>query len=315
MLRLIVRRLLLMIPTLLAVSVLVFGLSEILPGDVGRTILGPYATPEQVKLLDHQLGADRPLVQRYVTWLEHFVTGNWGTSQVLQEDVFSLVMGRLGNSLLLAAIALIIIVPTSIILGVVAGVRQDGIVDRTITVVTLSLTVIPEFVSGAILLVLLAVAVHVFPVTAAAPPGASFGTRIYYLILPSIPLMFIELGYIARMARAGTVEALAMPYVRTAILKGLPKSRVILRHVLRNAMVPTVTVIGAQVGWLVGGLVVVETLFSYPGLGSLMVQAAIGHDVLVLEASVMVFAFLYMLSNLTADVAVAALSPRARGGG
>jgi peptide/nickel transport system permease protein len=198
------------------------------------------------------------------------------------------------------------------VLGVVAGLRQDGLLDRAITTITLSLTVIPEFVSGVILLVLFAVAVHWFPVTAAAPPGANLGTRLYYLILPSIPLMFIEMGYIARMARIGVVENLAMPYVRTAVLKGLPKRRVVFHHILRNAMVPTVTVIGSQIGWLVGGLVVVETLFNYPGIGNLMLTSANAHDVLVLEASVLCVAAIYMFSNLTADVIVALLSPRIR---
>jgi peptide/nickel transport system permease protein len=312
MTRLIVRRLLLIIPTLFLVSILIFALSEVLPGDVGRTILGPYATPAQVKALDHQLGADKPMVQRYFSWIGRFVTGNWGQSQVLQQSVRPLVIGHLLNSLLLAALALVIIVPTSLVLGVVAGLRQDGLLDRFITTVTLSLTVIPEFVSGVILLVLFAVAVHWFPVTAAAPPGANLGTRLYYLILPSIPLMFIEMGYIARMARIGVVENLAMPYVRTAVLKGLPQRRVVFHHVLRNAMVPTVTVIGSQIGWLVGGLVVVETLFNYPGIGNLMLTSANAHDVLVLEASVLCVAAIYMFSNLTADVIVALLSPRVR---
>lgn len=314
MARLIVRRLMFMVPALLLVSVLIFALGEVLPGNVGRTILGPYATPAQVQLLDHSLGADRPIVERYVSWLGGFVTGHWGTSQVLLAKVFPLVMGRLGNSLLLAGLALVIIVPASIALGVVAGLRQDGLLDRTVTTATLSLTVIPEFVSGAILLVLFAVALHWFPVTASAPQGSNIGVRFYYLILPAIPLMFIELGYIARMARTGTVEALNMPYIRTAVLKGLSMRRVVFRHVLRNAMVPTVTVIGTQVGWFVGGLLVIETLFNYQGLGSLMVTSATGHDVLVLQASVMVFAVIYMLANLTADIIVALLDPRLRRG-
>jgi peptide/nickel transport system permease protein len=304
-----------MVPALLMVSVLIFVLSEVVPGDVGRTILGPYATPQQVRILDHQLGADKPIVERYASWMGRFVTGKWGTSQVLEVKVLPLVLTRLGRSLLLAGVAFVIVVPLSIALGVLAGVRENGMLDRVITISTLSLTVIPEFVSGAILLVLLAVAIHLFPVTATPPPGANVITRFYYLLLPAIPLMFILLGYIGRMARAGTVDTLAKPYIRSAVLEGLPRRHVIMRHVLPNAMVPTVTVIGAQVGWLVGGLVVVETLFSYPGLGSLMVQAAIGHDVLVLEASVLVFAFLYMLANLAADVVVAALSPSVRRGG
>jgi peptide/nickel transport system permease protein len=301
-----------MVPTLLLVSVLVFALSEVLPGDVGRTILGPYATPAQVTALDHKLGADKPIVERYGVWLGHFVTGRWGVSQVNQQPVRAEVMTALGNSLLLAALALVIIVPLSIFLGVFAGLRKDGLIDRAITISTLSLTVIPEFVSGVILLVIFAVTLKWLPVTGLAPTGSGLPTKLYYLILPAIPLMFIELGYIARMARVGTVEVLERPYIRTAVLKGLPNRRVVFGHVLRNAMVPTVTVIGGQIGWLIGGLVVVETLFTYPGLGYTLVLSAQQHDVLVLEAGVLVVAVLYMLANLTADVIIAVLDPRLR---
>jgi len=313
--RLVVRRLLLMVPTLLVVSVLIFLMAEIVPGDVGRSILGPYASPEQVAALNHKLGADRPLVERYVRWLGGFVTGDWGESPILQAPVTRVTFESLVNSLLLAAIALVVIVPTSIVLGVLAALRRDSLLDRFISVTSLSLTVIPEFVSGVILLVLFAVVLPWFPVTASAPPGADLLTRIYHLILPAVPLMFVEMGYIARMARAGTLEVLDMPYVRTAVLKGLPQRRVVTRHVLRNGLLSTVTVVGAQVGWLVGGLVVVEKLFNYPGIGRLMAQAATLHDVKVLEATVLVVAAIYMLSNLTADVVVAALSPRVRLGG
>ncbi len=211
-------------------------------------------------------------------------------------------MKALGNSLLLAGFALVIIVPTSILVGVYAGLHRDSVLDRAITISTLSMTVIPEFVSGVVLLVVFAVALKWLPVTAIPPQGAPFIHRFYYLILPAIPLMFLELGYIARMARAGTVQVLSMPYIRTAFLKGLPRRRVIVRHLLRNALVPTVTVIGSQVGWLIGGLVVVETLFVYPGIGSIMVQSAQSHDVPTLEAAVLVVAVLYMFSNLLADV-------------
>jgi peptide/nickel transport system permease protein len=315
MLRLIGRRLLLMIPTLILASMLIFALAEVLPGDVGRSILGPYATQEQVDIKNRELGADRPLYQRYITWASHFVVGKWGKSALTGQSVFPTVMKALGNSLLLAAFALIIIVPTSIALGVFAGLRRDSILDRSITVSTLSMTVIPEFVSGVVLLYIFAVWLKWLPVTALPPEGAPFYERLYYLILPAIPLMFLELGYIARMARVGTVQVLGMPYIRTAVLKGLPRRRVIFGHVLRNAMVPTVTVIGSQVGWLIGGLVVIETLFVYPGIGKLMVDSAQTHDVPMLEASVLMVAVLYMISNLVADIIVALLNPRIRMGG
>ena len=315
MLRLIGRRLLLMVPTLILASILIFALAEVLPGDVGRSILGPYATQEQVALLNHKLGADKPLYQRYAVWAGNFVTGDWGESPVLKVPVRPTVMKALGNSMVLAGFALLLIVPISIVLGVFSGLRRDSALDRAITVSTLSMTVIPEFVSGVVLLYIFAVWLKWLPVTAMPPQGSNFFDRFYYLILPAIPLMVLELGYIARMARVGTVQVLAMPYIRTAVLKGLPRRRVIFGHVLRNAMVPTVTVIGSQVGWLIGGLVVIETLFVYPGIGKLMVDAAQTHDVPMLEAAVLVVAVIYMVANLIADIIVALLNPRIRMGG
>ena len=316
MLRLIGRRLLLMIPTLILVSILIFALAEVfVPGSVGRSILGPYATEEQVQLLNEKLGADKPVVVRYVTWAGGFVTGDWGESALLEVPVRPLVMDAFWNSLLLAGFALVLIVPTSIALGVFAGLRRDSVLDRTITVSSLSMTVIPEFVSGVVLLYVFAVWLKWLPVTALPPDGAPFYERLYYLILPAIPLMFLELGYIARMARVGTVQVLSMPYIRTAVLKGVPRSRVVFGHVLRNAMVPTVTVIGSQVGWLIGGLVVVEKLFTYPGIGQLMVDSALAHDIPLLEASVLLVAVVYMVANLIADIVVALLNPRIRMGG
>jgi peptide/nickel transport system permease protein len=314
MTRLIGRRLLFIIPALLIVSILVFLMEEVVPGDIGRVILGPYAPAEAVAQLDHQLGVDKPLVQRYVDWLGGFVSGHWGQSATQQVSIFSITMQRLWNSLQLAALALVIIVPLSIVLGVIAALRRDGVVDRTVTVTSLSLTVVPEFVSGVVLIVLFAVGLHWFPYPAIPPAGASPLTRIYYLILPAIPLMFVEMGYIARMARYGMIEALEMPYVRTATLKGLPRRRVVFTHALRNAMAPTVAVIGTQIGWLVGGLVVVETLFQYPGIGKLMVDSATYKDVKTLEATVLVIAAIYMFSNLAADIVVALLNPRVRYG-
>jgi peptide/nickel transport system permease protein len=304
-----------MIPTLILASMLIFALAEVLPGDVGRSILGQYATEEAVAALNQKLGADRPLVVRYADWASSFVTGDWGESPVLKVPVRPTVMAALWNSMILAGFALILIIPTSIALGVFSGLRRDSALDRTITVSTLSMTVIPEFVSGVVLLYVFAVWLKWLPITAMPPDGSPFYDRLYYLILPAIPLMFLELGYIARMARVGTVQVLAMPYIRTAVLKGVPRSRVVFGHVLRNAMVPTVTVIGSQVGWLIGGLVVVETLFAYNGIGRLMVDAAQTHDVPMLEASVLMVAIVYMAANLVADIVVALLNPRIRKGG
>jgi peptide/nickel transport system permease protein len=306
------RRLALMAATLVIVSVLVFALAEVLPGDVGRTILGHTASAESVAELDHELGYDRPLAVRYGDWLQGFVRGDWGESVVLQTPIRPLVVDRLLNSLQLALVALLVIVPISIGLGTLAALREDGLADRVISVTGLSLTAIPEFVSGVVLLVVFAVGVSWFPVTAEFPAGANPITRLHHLFLPSIPLMLVLFGYIARMARAGAVEALRSAYVRSAVLKGLPWRHIVIRHVLRNSLLPTITVIGAQVGWLVGGLVVVETLFSYQGIGKLMLDSAIGHDIPVLEATTLIVAVFFMASNLVADVLYGILNPRIR---
>ena len=287
-------------------------------GDAGAYSIAHKRLDEAQKALDQLnrgLGMDKPIYTRYVEWAGHFVTGHWGSSYQYTTPVFPFVMHALGNSLLLAGFALVIIVPTSILVGVYAGLRRDSLLDRAITISSLSMTVIPEFVSGVILIVIFSVTLHWLPVSAMPPQGSPFVDRFYYLILPAIPLMLLELGYIARMARVGTVQVLNMPYIRTAVLKGLPQRRVIFGHVLRNALVPTVTVIGSQIGWLIGGLVVIETLFVYPGIGYYMVNAALNHDLPLLEACVLVVAVLYMLSNLIADVVVAFLNPRIRMGG
>jgi peptide/nickel transport system permease protein len=185
-------------------------------------------------------------------------------------------------------------------------------VDRSISVVGLSLTTVPEFVSGIVLIVALGIGLKVLPVTADAPPGSSFLTQLRYLILPAIPLVLILFGYIARMARAGTIEALDSDYVRTATLKGLPRSVVIRRHVLRNSLLPTITVIATQTGYLIGGLVVVETLFNYPGLGRLIYTAATDKDFPMLAAGTMVIGIVYLVATLIADVLYTLLNPRIR---
>ncbi len=312
MTRFLLRRLGLMLLTLALVSVIVFALAEIIPGDVARTILGRFATEERVEALNRELGYDRPLPVRYADWIGGFLIGDWGDSVVLRTPVHPLVLERLGNSLQLAAVALVIIVPLSIAFGVLAGLKEGGIFDRATSVVGLSLLAIPEFVSGVILLVLFAVALDWFPVTAQIPPGAGPFERLHRLFLPAIPLMFVLFGYIARMARAGTIGTLQSQYVRTAVLKGLPWRHVVVSHVLRNSLLPTITVVGAQIGWLVGGLVVVETLFSYPGIGQLMLGAAKSHDIPLLEATVLVVGLIYMVAILATDVAYGLLNPRIR---
>jgi peptide/nickel transport system permease protein len=245
--------------------------------------------------------------------LGDFVRGEWGDSFLLNTPVRPLVVERAVNSVLLGAFALAFIVPVSIGLGVLAALYRDGFIDRAISVTGLSLIALPEFVVGVIVLVIFAVELGWFPVSSQVP-SANPVDVVRQFFLPSIPLMLVLFGYIARMARAGTVEALASDYVRTAVLKGLSRWALIWRHVLRNALLPTISVVSVQVGYLFGGLVVVETLFNYPGIGKLLLDSAVGHDLPVLEATVLVVALLYMLSNLVADSLYAVLNPRIRVG-
>jgi peptide/nickel transport system permease protein len=308
------RRLLLVPVTLLVVSVIVFALAQLVPGDVGRAILGPYATASQVAALDHQLGYDRPLIVRYGHWVAGFVSGSWGDSPVLQTSIRSLIAGRIGNSLLLALVAFFIVVPLSVGLGVVAGLRHGGRLDRALSVVGLALLGVPEFVGGAVLLVVLGVTLHWLPTTAQAPDGSGLGVRIHYLILPALPLVFVLFGYLSRMARAGVAETAQASYIRAATLRGLPRRVVIGRHLLPNALLPTLTVVTFQVGYLVGGLVVIEQLFNYQGVGNLLLTSATSHDIPTLADITMLLASLTLALSLVADLSYAALNPRIRFG-
>jgi peptide/nickel transport system permease protein len=274
-------------------------------------MLGPYASNEQVTRFDHQLGVDRPLPVQYWTWITNFIQGNWGQSYLLNTSVRPLVFQRLVNSLALGAFALLLILPISIGLGVVAALDQGKAGDRAISIVGLSLIALPEFVIGIVLLVVFSIQLGWFPV-ASSVPSANPVDIVRQLLLPSIPLMLVLFGYISRMARAGTIVSLNSNYTRTAILKGLPRRVVIRRHVLRNSLLPTITVVSVQIGYLVGALVVIEQLFNYPGLGKLVLDSAIGHDIPMLEATMLMVAIIYMVSNLAADVLLAVLNPRIR---
>jgi len=302
-----------MLLTLWLMSVIVFAVAEIVPGDVAHTILGQFATPEAIANLRHELGLDYPAPVLYLRWIGGFVTGQWGYSPSFDAPIASVIPGRLFNSLVLAAAALIVIVPLSIALGTIAALRQDRLSDRLISISGLSLMAVPEFVSGILLLTIFGIWLRLLPTTGLAGGGNPL-TSPQYLILPALSLGIVLFGYIARMMRASTIAVLDSAYVRTALLKGLPLRRVLTRHVLPNALIPTLTVVMSQIGYLVGGLVVVETLFGYPGIGSLLLSAGLHHDVPLLQDCVMIVAVIYMLGNLSADLLYAYLNPRIRYG-
>jgi peptide/nickel transport system permease protein len=309
------RRLGLMVLTLFILSLIVFLAGQVLPGDPGRAILGPFAANSAVHSLDTQLGVNKPLILRYLSWIGGALHGNLGESYAYQSPVAPFVGSALVNSVKLGLLAFVIVVPLGILGGVVAALYNGTWIDRIISVTGLSLATVPEFVSGIVVIVVFAVGLKVLPVTASAGPGASFGSQLDHLILPAIPLVFVLFGYIARMARAGTIEALNADYTRTAILKGLPRATVIRRHVLRNSLLPTITVIATQTGYLIGGLVVVEDLFNYQGIGHLIFKAAQGKDFPMLEAGILVIGVVYVLATLAADLLIIALNPRLRIGG
>ncbi|MEO8967295.1 MAG: ABC transporter permease [Solirubrobacteraceae bacterium] len=312
MLVFILKRLGLGLITLWILSLIVFSAAQLLPGDPARAILGPLAAPSAVTALAHQLGTDKSVLSQYGTWIGHVVTGNLGTSHQYQAAVGPLLTTALGNSLKLAALAFVLVVPLGILGGVIAALNVGKPLDRVISVVGLTATVIPEVVSGIVLILIFGIALNVLPISADTPPGAGIGTQIYHLIMPAIPLTLILFGYIEQMARAGTVEALASDYARTATLKGLPRGVMIRRHVLRNSLLPTITVIASQIGYLIGGLVLVEVLFHYNGFGQLIYRAATSKDFPMLEAGVLVIGAAYMVATLIADIIYSLLNPRIR---
>jgi peptide/nickel transport system permease protein len=313
MIRFLVRRIGLSLVTLFLLSVIVFTVSQLLPGDVGRNILGPFADQRSVDLLNHQLGVDRPVTTQYVDWISHFFRGDMGESlQYRGSSVASLLGPSLVNSLKLAALAFVLVVPLSIVGGVVAALKQGRLVDRSITITGLSLTAVPEFVTAIVLIIVFGLALEWLPVTATAPEGAGFLTQVKFLLLPALALVMVLFGYIARIARAGTIEALDADYTRTAYLKGLSTTTVIRRHVLRNSLLPTIAVIATQTGYLIGGLVVIETIFNYNGIGQRIYTAAQNKDVTMLESGVLVVGIVYLVATLAADVIYMFVNPRIR---
>lgn len=315
MIAFLLKRLGLSLVTLWLLSVMAFTGAQVLPGNIGRAMLGPFADQRAVDVLNHEMGTDRPILVQYADWVSKFAVGDMGKSYAYRTPVAPLLMTALGNSAKLALVAFVLVVPLGILGGVIAALNVGGPIDRTLTIVGLSATIVPEFVSGIVLILIFGVWLRWLPISATWPSGAGLATQIYYLLLPSIPLVLVLFGYIARMARAGMVEALDSDYTRTAILKGLPRRVVIWRHVLRNALLPTISVIATQTAYLIGGLVVIETLFHYQGIGGLIFTAASKKDFPTLQAGVLTVGAIFTLASLSADLLYALLNPRIRVGG
>jgi peptide/nickel transport system permease protein len=299
--------------SILILTMIVFAAAQVLPGNPGRLVLGREATPEAVEKFNQQLGYDRPLPVRYADWLWGAVRGDFGANYNDGRPVTDDLVPALERSAFLAFYAFMLCVPISILAGAIAAIRRGKAADRTITIAGLSLAVIPEFVVGAILVAVLGPALlDWFPGIAGPLIGASFFTKLDSLFMPALALALILFGYIARITRAGMIEALAADYTRTATLKGLPRRTVMTRHVVRNGILPTIAVVATQVGYMFGGIVAIEKLFGYPGVGLLTLTSAQIKNFPMLLACVLVIGIVYFVATLLGDLLTAALNPRIR---
>jgi len=298
---------------LVLVSMLIFAATQVLPGNAAAQILGHSgASASERAALSRQLGLDRPVVVQYESWISGVLQGNLGTSLASHEPVTQFISARLGNSIVLALAAVLVMIPIALILGTVAGVRRGMAVDHAISSVTLGLIALPEFVSGTILAVVFGVALAWFPPVSILPSGVTPLSDPQLLVLPVATLSIAGCAYIIRMLRAGVADAMASEYIQAARLNGMPERRIVVRHALRNALGPTIQVVALTVQWLVGGIVVVETVFAYPGLGQGLVQAVSARDIPVVQSLTLLVAAFYIVVNLLADIAVILLVPKLR---
>ena len=308
----VLRRLGFLLVTVLITSIIIFAVTQALPGDVARILLGREAGEAALEELREELGLNEPLPVQYVDWLTDFAQGDWGRSFSTQQPVFPLVKQRLRNSLILTAFTLIISVPLAIGLGVLAGLKEDSWLDNVISIGSLAVVGLPEFVTGLVLIQVFAFGLDLLPASSIISPDDTLVEMLPALVLPALTATLVLLAYLVRLTRAGVVEEMKQPYVRTAEVKGLPYPTVVVKHVLRNALLPTITVIAISVGWLISGLVVVENVFNYPGLGRLLVFAIDRRDLPVIQAVSMLTVVTYAGSNLVADLLYAVLNPRIR---
>lgn len=312
--KLVLSRLFLFVVTLLAVSVLIFVIAEVLPGDIAVRVLGRESTEEARQAFRERLHLDKPVYERYRLWLKGVLRGDLGQSLTNERRVTDIVGPRLRNTLIIGGVAFLLYIPITVLLASLAAVFRDRPIDGSISVLTLVGLSLPEFVSGTILLILFAVTIPIFPAMSLIDRAETPLDYVRTLALPAVTLTIIMAAYAIRMLRDNLIEVLDSEYVRMATLKGLPRRRVIFRHALPNAVVPALNITALNLAYLLGGVVLVERVFSYPGLGSLLVDSILLRDVPVIEAVVLLIAAVYILSNLVADVLAIVLNPRLRSG-
>ena len=304
----IVKRIAFMAITMLVVSLVLFLVMEFSPGNVATKVLGPYSTEEQRLLWLEAHGYFRPVHERYLAWLGRFVSGDFGQSIIFKVPVSDVLWSRLLNTAILGLVTYLIMVPLALTFGVMAGMREGSKLDRTISVASIITTSIPEFASAVFLAAIFVFWLALLPGTS----GMANGFNPLELVLPVLVLVLYAFGYLARMTRASMAEVMTTPYVRTAVLKGLPYQRVILRHALRNALLAPFTVIMLQINWLLSGVIVVEFFFAYKGFGALLLDASLNQDIFVIEACAMVAVFVAVTTQTIADVGYTFLNPRIR---
>jgi peptide/nickel transport system permease protein len=311
---LVVRRTLLSIVTLLLVSLIIFSMLEVLPGDVATRILGRDATPESLEVLRTELGLDRPAAVRYLDWLGGLATGDLGKSLVSSRPISEILAPRIFNTLLLSLYAFALYLPLTVIPAVLQALTRDRGPDHALSVVTLVLLSMPDFLLATILLLTFVLWIPVLPAISLVDASSSWFEYLKAMTLPALTLAIVMAVYAVRMLRDNLIEVLDSDYVRMAELKGLSRARVLLRHALPNALVPTLNVTALNLAYLIGGVVVVEKVFSYPGFGTLLVDSLQLRDLPVIEATVMIAALVYIVANLVADIAAILLNPRLRTG-
>lgn len=302
-----------MILTLVAMSFLIFVLAEIMPGDVAQMILGQTATPESLRALRESMQLDDPLLVRYGRWAANLLRGDLGESIYMRGiPIHTIFWRKVGHSSILALTALLFYVPLSILFGVIAGVNAGKPLDSVISFFGLATMALPEFVSGIILVAIFAVGLDVLPITSVIPIGETIWGNLNILVLPALSITFVMFGYVSRMQRSSMITVMNSDYVRASVLKGMTWRYTIFRHALKNALLPTITIIGMNMGWLFGGLIVVETLFGFPGLGSLTLSAIKTRDLPLIEACVLFITLVFVVSTFITDMLYAFLNPRIR---
>ncbi len=298
--------------TVIAISVLIFVLTQMLSGDVASAVLGHYAMPDTLAAFRKELGLSAPAHERYVNWLWGAMRGDLGISMTNQRIIIDVLLPRLKNTLFLAGYAALLAIPLSVCLGVLAAINEGKLIDKASNVLTLITISIPEFLIGYLMIILFVVNLEWFPSLATVYPGMTFGERVYITTLPAVALTLLVAAHMLRMTRNSVLSVMSSPYIETAILKGAKRRRVISRHALPNAAAPIVTVVALNMAYLVVGVVVLENVFVYPGIGQLMVDAVTKRDVPVIQACGLVFGIVFVVLNMLADVAIILVNPRLR---